>query len=255
MMPKLRRYLWAILLVAILVCTGISSADEASVITLFSSSETDTVIPKPWEPLTFPKIPTPTRYRAIQRNGRIVIEARSQGGASGLMHPLDIDPATYPWLTWQWQVEHALEGADVATKAGDDCAARIYVAFKFDGRNMNWWERFQYKTKRVLAGREIPGSAISYAWSNKGEAGSIIDSPYTRYTKLIVIESGNKLKGRWITERRNMVDDYRAAFGISPPAIMGIAIMSDTDNTGASVTAYYGDIRLESNATGTGPQP
>jgi len=245
MMPKLRRYQLAILLVALLVGKGISSADEGSVITLFSSSQTKIAIPKSWEPLTFPKIPTPTRYRAIQRKGRTIIEARSQGGASGLIHPLDIDPATYPWLTWQWQVEYALAGADVATKDGDDCAARIYVAFKFDGRNMNWWERFKFKTKRAFAGREIPGSAITYAWTNRGRAGTIIESPYTRYTKLIVIESGNKLKGRWVTERRNVVDDYRAAFGTSPPAIMGIAIMTDTDNTGASVTAYYGDIRLE----------
>jgi hypothetical protein len=245
MMPKLRRYRLAILLVALLVGTGFSTAGEAPVIALFSSSRTNIAIPEPWEPLTFPKIPTPTRYRAIQRDGRTIIEARSQGGASGLIHPLDIDPAAYPWLTWQWQVEHALAGADVATKAGDDCAARIYVAFKFDGRNMNGWERLKYKVKRVFAGREIPGSAIMYAWSNKGETGSIIDSPYTRYTKLIVIESGDKMKGRWVTERRNVVDDYRAAFGTSPPAIMGIAIMTDTDNTGASVTAYYGDIRLE----------
>jgi hypothetical protein len=252
MMPKLRRYRLAFLFFAILVCGRITLADDASIITPFSSSDTNTGIPEAWESLTFPNISTPTRYRAIQRKGRMVIEARSQGGASGLIHSLHIDPTTYPWLTWQWQVEHALEGADIATRAGDDCAARIYVAFKFDGRNMSWWERLKYKAKRLFAGREIPGSAIAYAWTNRGHAGSIIDSPYTRYAKLIVIQSGNKLKGRWVGERRNIMDDYRAAFGMSPPAIMGVAIMTDTDNTGASVTAYYGDIRLERDASATG---
>jgi hypothetical protein len=43
---------------------------------------------------------------------------------------------------------------------------------------------------------------------------------------------------------RNIVEDYRKAFGEEPPMISGVAIMTDTDNTGESVTAYYGDIRF-----------
>jgi hypothetical protein len=38
--------------------------------------------------------------------------------------------------------------------------------------------------------------------------------------------------------------DYERAFGRTPPEIIGIGLMTDTDNTGAEVTAYYGDIRL-----------
>jgi len=32
------------------------------------------------------------------------------------------------------------------------------------------------------------------------------------------------------------------AFGTEPLKISGVAIMTDTDNTGESATAYYGDI-------------
>jgi hypothetical protein len=35
-------------------------------------------------------------------------------------------------------------------------------------------------------------------------------------------------------------------FGEESPPVGAIAIMTDTDNTGESVTAYYDDIRLES---------
>ncbi len=49
---------------------------------------------------------------------------------------------------------------------------------------------------------------------------------------------------QWIDYERNIVADYRMAFGEVPPPIAGIALMSDADNTGESVVAYYGDITL-----------
>lgn len=45
-----------------------------------------------------------------------------------------------------------------------------------------------------------------------------------------------------MTEERNLYDDYRKVFGEAPPLVNGVAIMNDTDNTGETVTAYYGDI-------------
>lgn len=245
MMHAPGRYVSVLAFVSFLLWGQVPLADEAPVVTPFSSSDQKTGIPGAWQPLTFPKISTLTQYRAVQRNHRTVIQARSQGGASGLVHALDMDPARFPWLVWRWQVDHALEGADITTKAGDDCAARIYVTFKYDGGSKSWWERLKHKTARVFAGHELPGSALVYVWTGSAQVGSIIDSPYTHRSKMIVVQSGNDLKGRWISERRNIVEDYRLAFGASPPAIMGIAIMTDTDNTGGETTAYYGDILLE----------
>lgn len=231
---------------ASLLFNGILLADKIPVITPFSTMDPSSGIPEAWKPLIFPKIPTRTEYRPVALDGRITIQARSRGGASGLVHRLDVNPQNAPWLSWLWRVDSALENADVTTKAGDDCAARIYVAFKFDGHGKTWWERFSHKTKRIFAGQEVPGSALVYAWANGVEVGKIIDSPYTKQSKMIVVQSGNDLKDRWISEKRNVVEDYRAAYGVPPPAIVGIAIMTDTDNTGSEITAYYGDIRLDS---------
>jgi len=47
---------------------------------------------------------------------------------------------------------------------------------------------------------------------------------------------------QWVTEERNLYEDYKKAFGLEPPMISGVAIMTDTDNTGDSATAFYGDI-------------
>ena len=59
---------------------------------------------------------------------------------------------------------------------------------------------------------------------------------------MIVVETGSTKLNTWITEERNVYEDYTRAFGQDPPMISGVAIMTDTDNTGESAEAYYGDI-------------
>jgi hypothetical protein len=59
---------------------------------------------------------------------------------------------------------------------------------------------------------------------------------------MIVVESGPARPNQWVTETRNLYEDYRQAFGEEPPPISGVAIMTDTDNTGESATVHYGDI-------------
>ena len=76
----------------------------------------------------------------------------------------------------------------------------------------------------------------------KAEVGTIVSNPYTERVKMIVVESGKDSSNTWITEERNLFDDYVAAFGAKPPMISGIAIMTDSDNTKESATTFYGDI-------------
>ncbi len=59
---------------------------------------------------------------------------------------------------------------------------------------------------------------------------------------MIVVESGSAKLNTWVAETRNVYEDYKRAFGEEPPMISGVAIMTDTDNTGESAEAFYGDI-------------
>ena len=65
---------------------------------------------------------------------------------------------------------------------------------------------------------------------------------------MIVVESGEAKLNRWVNEERNLYQDYKQAFGEAPPLISGVAIMTDTDNTGESATAFYGDILFKSGS-------
>lgn len=229
----------------ILFCCSYGLTSTSLMIGHFSSLDPATEISAPWEKLSFPSIERQTEYSTIQLDGRTVIRARSKAAASGMVRDLDIDPTRYPWLSWQWRIENTLNKGDVTTKQGDDCAARIYVAFEFVEEGKTFWDRFRHKAACIAAGKKLPGTALTYIWGNKAIPGTIIDSPYTPQSKMVIVESGNGLKGKWVLEKRNIMKDYQTAFGHAPPKIMGIAIMTDTDNTGASTTAYYGDIHLE----------
>ena len=94
----------------------------------------------------------------------------------------------------------------------------------------------------LLYGEYPPGGAITYIWESKTPKGSVVPNPYTDRVRMIVVESGASRLNQWIQEERNIYEDYKTAFKQEPPFISGVAIMTDSDNTGESATAFYGDI-------------
>lgn len=210
----------------------------------FSALAASDDLPENWEPLSFPNIENQTVYRLHDDAGRTVIRAESRNGASGLIHSRRIDPRRYPTIRWTWKIERVPRNGDVSTKSGDDCAARLYVAFAYDEREAGWIERLWHRTSAFFAGKELPGSALTYIWATTADQYSVVDNAYADSAKMIVLQSGNNRSGKWIAERRNILDDYRLAFKREPTEIIGIAIMTDTDNTEEDIVAYYGDIVL-----------
>lgn len=221
-------------------------ADSASVIEVgkFSSAQEGTVLPNGWKPLTFPKIPRHTRYEVIKEGETTVVRAISEAAASGLVNAVRVDLREYPILQWRWKVLNVISKGDVRTRQGDDYAARIYITFEYNPDKADFSTKMKYKMGRLLFG-DIPIAAINYIWENKTPRGTIVDSAYTDRSKMIVVENGADQVGQWIEEQRNVYDDYKKAFGEEPPVVNGVAIMTDTDNTGETAIAYYGDIAFK----------
>jgi hypothetical protein len=197
-----------------------------------------------WEPLEFPKIDRHTNYRLVEEDATQVIEASTDNSASGLIARLDLEPGESLMLTWRWKVSNVFDQGDARKKSGDDYPARIYVAFEFEPQKASWFERAKRKTVATVFGEELPGNAINYIWANRLPQGETVANPYSEETMMIAVTSGNEQAGEWVTVKRDLVADYRAAFGEDPPPIRGVAIMSDSDNTGESATAWYGDLEL-----------
>ncbi len=206
------------------------------------SRQTPGGLPPGWKPLTFRKVPQHTRYELVRDGDRVVVRADAAAAASGLIRDIRIDPREYPVVQWRWKVANLLERADVARKDGDDYPARLYVVFRSDRDKLSAWEKIKIFFYRLLYGEEPPTGAINYIWDAHALKGTIAPNAYTSRVRMIVVESGATGLNRWITEERNLYDDYRAAFEDEPPPVVGVAIMTDTDNTGETATAWYGDI-------------
>jgi hypothetical protein len=97
---------------------------------------------------------------------------------------------------------------------------------------------------RLIYGPEVPAAVLCYVWDARAPAGSIVHSPFTGRVRLVVAESGPARLGRWLAYERDVAEDYRRAFGAEPPAISGVVVMTDTDNTGESAEAFYGDVEF-----------
>lgn len=177
-----------------------------------------------WEPEIFKNT---TDYRLTKEDGRTVVQATSRAAASGLVKEIEFDPARFRYLRWSWKVERTLKDGDEKTKAGDDYAARLYVIFP---------GRFFWQTR-----------AINYIWANRLQKGESIANAYTGQAMMVAVQSGPALAGRWLTEERNIWEDYRRLFGEEAGAAGAVAIMTDTDNTGDSAVAWYGDIVISTS--------
>ena len=174
------------------------------------------------------------------------MRAESDASASGLIRKIRIDPRKYPVIEWRWRAIGVYENGDVSRKDGDDYPARIYIAFEYDPDDVGFFERAKFKAIKMIHGEYPPIGAINYIWASNAPNGQIVPNAYTDRVKMIVVESGGENTGTWVAESRNVLEDYKTAFGADPPMIRGIAIMTDSDNTGESTVTYYGDIVMKS---------
>ena len=233
------------LLSSVPVKMAMAVAEDPIPVGKFSNLSLDKKLPDDWEPLTFNKIEHHTRYTLFDDNGTSVIKAESQASASGLIRKIKIDPEKYPIIKWRWKATNIYKKGDVTQKIGDDCPARIYIAFEYNSDDVGFFEKVMFYAIKLIYGEYPPIAAINYIWASKAPIGAIVENPYTHRVKIIVVKSGKKKLNAWMEEERNIYTDYIKAFGKKPPMISGVAIMTDSDNTGESAVSFYGDILFE----------
>ena len=177
-----------------------------------------------------------TSYRIVELDGRLVLEGDSVSSASSLYLEREIDLAARPVLEWSWRIAGTPGVADERTRGGDDFAARLYAVAPGEG----------------LFGSPI---AISYVWAGQAAAGDFWPNPFTSRVMMLALDSGNRNAGAWRTHSRNVRADFLRLFGREVNRLEGIAIMTDSDNSGLRARAWYGDIVLHPAGCGTTCRP
>ncbi|GAB1234469.1 DUF3047 domain-containing protein [Ferrigenium sp. UT5] len=201
-------------------------------------------IPEPWRILQLSKDVDPTDYRMAHWQGVLAIEARANNSMALLARPLTVDLNATPVLCWRWRVDAPLVSANMSTKAGDDYAARVYVSFTLPQEELGFVLRNKLKLARAIWGDAVPDAALNYVWDNRHLVGTRQPNAYTDRARMIVAQSGFANAGKWMVERRDVLQDVIAEFGQPRARLTQLAVASDTDNTGETAHAGFADFQF-----------
>ncbi|MGC1819159.1 MAG: DUF3047 domain-containing protein, partial [Casimicrobiaceae bacterium] len=198
----------------------------------------------PWDRVSLSSRKRPTRYDLVDDAGTVVLHADADNAASVLAVATDIDVRATPIVTWRWKVAELIADADPRLAAREDSPARLVLEFDGDRSKLPLLQRGIYELSQRIAGRELPYATLIYFWANHGPVGTVIASPRTRRVQMVVASSGSRDVGTWQTLSRDVVADFRRAFGEEPGKLSAVGVFTDTDNTGGHAEAWYGDVRF-----------
>lgn len=177
-------------------------------------------------------------YRLLAENDNIYLGADSSGSSIQIAKKVSWNINRHPLLTWKWRARRLPANANEAYGNTNDSAASIYVIFQRARVPFMPWDR-------------QPINVIKYVWSTTLPVGSVVNKKKEKLGvviyegRFLVLQTGRTRLGSWMTERRNVFDDYRRLFGTSPPGNpVLVAILTDSNETRSSAAADYDDIMI-----------
>jgi hypothetical protein len=211
----------------------------------FSRSPTGAV-PKPWEPYFVLRGNVPTMYRVVQLEESTALEADAEEGGSGLHRKIRIDLKRHPVLEWRWRVPPDPDiKLEVSSRASP--LVRLSLAFHGDPAKFDFEDRTKLRLAKVLTVNGLPYASLLYVWMYNVPVGTVVHSPHTDRVRMIVVESGAQRIGEWVSIRRNVLEDYRRAFGEEPSDVLAVGLMTDLGDDGSRRRSFYGDITFRSD--------
>ncbi len=162
-------------------------------------------------------------YTVVEEPGLRFLRARSPGLGVQAARPFEWDLTAYPVLSWQWRPLLFPAGSDERAARTNDSALAVYAVFPHT---------------------PVSVKALKYIWSAVVPVGQHLSS--TRgLTQVRVLRNGAGGQGEWIEERANVLEDYRALFKeAEAPKPVGIAVLTDSDDTQSSAQGDYARFRV-----------
>lgn len=230
------------IMVSLLLIASTVAASGTITSLRFSDTAPGSALPAGWKAYAMSRHRPAARMAIVRDGDRNVFSIEADHAAGAIAHPLNIPATTI--LSWRWKVDHSVSSANLSRKSGDDFAARVYVFFDVPRSRLSWLQRMKLGMASRTLGHPMPTAALCYVWDNRYPVGTIAPSPYSGQVRTIVLQSGNAHAGTWQSQRRDLAADFHAAFGRAAPRVTGIALASDTDNTGGHVMAWFDDLML-----------
>jgi hypothetical protein len=159
----------------------------------------------------------------VRDEGHTALRLKSHDDHSTITKEIRVSLRATPILEWRWKVLSLPAGADIRKKETSDLTGHIFVI----------WPRFPAMLRSRL---------IGYVWDTAAPAQTVEKSRKTGTVIFFILRSGPQELGRWLTERRNVYEDYRRAFGEDPQDPPAIALSIDTNDTRSEAAALIGRI-------------
>jgi hypothetical protein len=151
------------------------------------------------------------------------LRLRSHASSFSLQREVDIDLRRTPYLVWEWKVTALPKFGDVRNNRMDDQAAQLFVLFSPDF---------------------LRTDVIAYVWDSTAPAGTVVELPVVPIypalrIKVLVVRSGDARRGQWMTETRNVADDYKNLFKGDPDRVTGMRIQINSQHTKSQAESYW----------------
>lgn len=185
-----------------------------------------------------------TRFEYARTDGRDALAVKAESSASMMRRKLRIAPHELGSIHFSWKVAQLIAEADMGVRDADDSPVRVILAFEGDRSRLSARNARLSELALALTGEEMPYATLMYVWCNQREPGSVITGARTDRIRKIVLESGPGKLDQWLDYERDIRADFQRAFGEPPGALVGIAIMTDSDNTRSTARAWYGPVSL-----------
>ncbi len=150
-------------------------------------------------------------FRVVAEDGGKALHMKSEGDGSTISKEVKVDVRQYPYLAWRWKAIALPKGADLRNTATDDEACQVYVTFP----------RFPTAVRSRILG---------YVWDTTAPVGLFAPSQKTSTVTYVVVRSGAAEVGRWLSETRNVLEDFKRAYGDAPAEDAGLVSIGIDSN-------------------------
>ncbi|HEY1394076.1 MAG TPA: DUF3047 domain-containing protein [Methylibium sp.] len=205
----------------------------------------------PWRWSLLPHQTKPvTRFSVGDFEGKHALRVEADKSYGNLAQDLHFTAGAAPphLLSWQWRVEELNMASDLRKRSGDDTTLKLCAMFELPLDRVPFVERQLLRLMRARSSEPMPSASVCYVWDAHLSAGTELPNAFTKRVRYIVLESGAAHLHQWVAERRDVAADFLRLFGDESqvvPALVGVAVGADADNTQQRSLAYVAELALE----------
>jgi hypothetical protein len=164
-------------------------------------------------------------FTIVNDDGRKALHLKSVNEGSTISRDIKgkVNLKETPILEWSWKTTVLPKSGDSCKKVTDDQAAQIFVV----------WPRFPEAVRSRI---------IGYVWDTTEPVGKVCKSEKTGTVTYIVLRSGTADLGKWMTERRNVAEDYKKIYDEDPESPAAVSVAIDSNDTNSTAESFMGPI-------------